>query len=302
MRKFLREYFSFSQSELRVVVILSALILISLLVRLFFHVPDFQNYKLTTEDNMAIDSFIQSLEKITYEKEKKYSSFEESEPLHPTRNFDPNTITARELEDIGFPDFIKKNLLAYRKAGGKFNEKSDFRKLYGLTDSIYLLWEEYLEIATKKERDTSRSLSFSKPIIDLNSADSTNLLVINGIGPYFAGKIIQYRDRLGGYNSFDQLLEIRGMDTFRLENIKKQVVIDTIYIVKININDAKLKDLKLHPYISARLAESIINYREFAGLIKSINELIENHLVTKSEFIKLKLYITVGENFNNNQH
>jgi competence protein ComEA len=301
MRKFLREYFSFSRSELRVVVILSVLILASLLVRLIFPIPDFQNYKLTAEDNMAIDSFIQSLEKITYEKEKKYAKYKESEPLPAARNFNPNDVTASELESMGFPDFVGKNLLAYRNAGGKFNAKSDFKKLYGLTDSIYIQWEEYLEIPPQKERDTTRSLSFSKPIIDLNSADSSNLLIINGVGPYFAGKIMQYRKRLGGYIRFDQLMEIRGMDSIRLENIKKQVIIDTLYIVKININKANLKDLKLHPYISARLAESIMEYRKFAGSIKNVNELLENHIITELELAKLKSYITVGEYLKSDQ-
>ena len=42
----------------------------------------------------------------------------------------------------------------------------------------------------------------------LNTADTTALKTIPGIGPYFARKIVQYGERLGGYVNIDQLDEI----------------------------------------------------------------------------------------------
>jgi competence protein ComEA len=295
MRKFLKEYFSFSRSEIRIIVILSALIIFSFLLRFFIPVSEFQKFTLTQEDNDAIDSFIQSLEKVSYEKKMLYTPLKKTETQPVYRNFDPNFVTSGELDEMGFPAFIRKNLIRYRQAGGKFREKSDLKKLYGFSDSVYILWEKYIVIPESEVKDTVRTFSFSRPIVELNSADSVKLLIISGIGPYFAGKIVNYRERLGGFLRLEQLLEIRGMDTVRLENIKSQIIIDTLSMEIINLNTATINDLKRHPYISPRLAESLIKYKQFAGIIKNVDELLENRLITEIEFTKLKPYITVGQ-------
>jgi competence protein ComEA len=297
MRKFLKEYFSFSRSELRIIVILSGLIIISFLLRFYIPVPDFQQFTLTEEDNMAIDSFIRSLEKISYEKKHTipYIAEDEFQPMY--RNFDPNTVTRDELEEMRFPEGIGIRMIKYRNAGGRYYEKSDVKKLYGFSDSLYNVWEEYLSIpqTTKTDSTISLKLIMNRAVIDLNSADSISLLEIRGIGPYFAGRIINYRNRLGGFLNISQLMEIKGMDTVRLVEIKNQVKIDSISVVRINLNTASIKDLKRHPYISPRLAESLMKYKQFSGTIKNINEILDNRLIGENEFDKLKPYLKVNE-------
>jgi competence protein ComEA len=295
MRKFLKEYFSFSRSEIRIIIILSALIFFSLILRIFFPAPDFSKFTLTAEDNIAIDRFIESLEKIEYKKQYIYTPREKPGHLPQYRVFDPNLVTSQELEEMGFPDFIRKNLIRYREAGGKFKEKSDLKKLYGFSDSLFNLWQNYLSVPPSEEKDSAGIISFVDRNVEINSADSVELLAIKGIGPYYAGKIVSYRNRLGGYIKMDQLLEIRGMDEVKLENLKGQLIIDTLMIVQINLNSATLEGLKRHPYISYRLAESLVRYKQFAGAFNNIEELIENHLITDAEFEKLKPYIKVEQ-------
>ena len=139
MRKFIKEYFSFSRFELRIIVLLSGLILFSFLFRFFIPVPDFQQFKLSHEDSILIDSFTRSLQKINYDKEESNTLYEEKEWTCTRQSFDPNTVTFRKLEEMGFPQFIGNNLLRYRKAGGKFHEKSDLKKLYGFSFVAILL-------------------------------------------------------------------------------------------------------------------------------------------------------------------
>ncbi len=294
MRRFLKEYFSFSRSEVRILLILSVLIFLSLLMRVFFPDPVFQNYRLTAEDNLAIDEFIRSLEKIRYENKEPVESMSKESFFPVYQNFNPNTVTTEELKEMGFPEFIMKNLLSYRNAGGVFRQKTDLKKLYGVTDSIYSEWENFLVIPMPVEKpDTIKKAIFVIPVIELNNADSAKLLTLNGVGPYFAGKIIKYRDRLGGFLRLEQLLEIKGMDTIRLESLRKHVSIDTLLVKKINLNNSTSKDLSRHPYISYRLAESIMKYKKFGGTIMTTNELIENHIITLEELEKLGPYIKV---------
>ena len=45
--------------------------------------------------------------------------------------------------------------------------------------------------------------------VELNTADSAMLDAVRGIGPYYAKKILRYRELLGGYYSVEQLKEIK---------------------------------------------------------------------------------------------
>ena len=82
--------------------------------------------------------------------------------------------------------------------------------------------------------------------IVLNTADTTALKTIPGIGPYFARKIVQYGERLGGYVSVEQLDEIEDFP----QESKKYLVIQNAQPRKMNINHLSLNELKRHPYIN----------------------------------------------------
>ena len=105
--------------------------------------------------------------------------------------------------------------------------------------------------------------------IVLNTADTTALKTVPGIGPYFARKIIQYGERLGGYVSVDQLDEI---EDFPLD-AKDFMVVENPSPRKLNVNLLSLNDLKRHPYINYFQARAITDYRRLHGPLKSLNDL-----------------------------
>ena len=105
--------------------------------------------------------------------------------------------------------------------------------------------------------------------IVLNMADTTQLKTVPGIGPYFARKIVQYGQRLGGYVSVDQLDEI---EDFPLD-AKEYFTIGKPSPVKLDINHLSLNELKRHPYISFYQARAITEYRRLHGPIHSLEEL-----------------------------
>ena len=130
-------------------------------------------------------------------------------------------------------------------------------------------------------------------LVELNQADSVQLLSIRGIGPYFSNKIITYRKQLGGYYKKEQLLEIWNFDSTRYQMIYDQILIEPNSIVKLNINKAEIDVLKFHPYIRWSLANAIVKYRIQHGNYKSVNDIKNVVLMTDSIYKKLSPYLVV---------
>lgn len=205
--------------------------------------------------------------------------------------FDPNTADSTQLLRLGLQPWQVRNIYKYRAAGGIYRQPIDFAKLYGLTVKQYRELEPYIRISSdylpastlvkerasyspKATKDTV--VVYQRPTkikatehIVLNTADSTALTTIPGIGPYYARRIIQYGNRLGGYVSVEQLDEI---DDFPTE-AKQYLVINNPAPKKLNINQLSLNELRRHPYINFYMAKAITDYRRLHGTITSLNEL-----------------------------
>jgi len=104
-------------------------------------------------------------------------------------------------------------------------------------------------------------------MIEINTADSAQLVKLYGIGPSFAGRILKYRGMLGGFFSIEQLLEVYGMDSVRYAGIQNNVKADTSLILAIDVNTAEFKTLLHHPYLDYETVKLICNYREYSGPI-----------------------------------
>ena len=118
--------------------------------------------------------------------------------------------------------------------------------------------------------------------IDLNRADSTDLLPLPGIGPVFAGRIIKYRDLLGGFVTLDQLGEVYGMPDETIQKIRSQVYIDSAAIRKIHVDSASFRELLRHPYLDYEHVKALVEYRDFKGDLHSVNDLRKNYILPDS--------------------
>jgi len=131
--------------------------------------------------------------------------------------------------------------------------------------------------------------------LDLNTADSTSLIALPGIGPVLSARIVRYRNLLGGYASVEQLREVYGLPEETFNMISGRVMADSSAIKRININNADYKQLIRLPYFDSYEVTSILKYRELKGKIVDLNELIDNKLVTTEKFVKVRPYLKAGE-------
>ncbi len=144
------------------------------------------------------------------------------------------------------------------------------------------------------ETERVRKKTLSAPPTELNTADSTELQRVPGIGSKTAEYIITYRERLGGFVRMEQLLEIRIIDTLKYEKIKPYLSLDTGIVRKININTATAAELRQHPYVDAYLAKSIVNGRKNTkGGYRSLDEMKRATHVYQELYDKIKPYLDI---------
>lgn len=218
--------------------------------------------------------------------------------------FDPNTASATQLLRLGLQEWQVRSICKYRSKGGVFRRKTDFARVYGLTAGQYKRLEPYISIGrdylpAAEVYGTAASnailhdtLKHSSKLrqgeqIALNTADSTQLRLVPGIGAYFSRRIIDYRNRLGGFNSVRQLLEI---ENFPAESLPYFVLGD-VQLRRVNLNKDTWAQLRRHPYIGYRLARSITEYRRLHGRINSVDDLRLCDGATPEALSKLESYV-----------
>ena len=225
--------------------------------------------------------------------------------------FDPNTADSTLLLSLGLKPWQVRNIYRYRAKGGVFSHKSDFARVYGLTAGQYRRLEPYINIGDdfrpaaevyttqpteRHYADNGRHVGTNMPHrqklkagehISLNTADTTRLTLVPGIGPYFARAITAYRNRLGGFYSTRQLTEIEG---FPAESLPYFNVDDSPRRL-IEVNKATLSQLRRHPYITFHMARAITEHRRLHGHISSIGELRTYPDFTPEAIERLKHYL-----------
>ncbi|MCS7037939.1 MAG: helix-hairpin-helix domain-containing protein [Saprospiraceae bacterium] len=196
--------------------------------------------------------------------------------------FDPNAASREELLRLGLPPALVERLLRYREKGGIFRQKSDFQKLYGLSEADYARLEPYIVIARPEVAAVVRPAAYSsgastreyspKPI-DVNTADANAWTSLPGIGSARANSILKFRDRLGGFVSVEQVSETFGLPDSVFQQIRPWLRAETPIYRKIDLNTALEKDLSAHPYINYQQARLIVAYREQHGPYKKPDDI-----------------------------
>ena len=147
--------------------------------------------------------------------------------------FDPNTVSVDELCRLGFSPKQAQSIVSYREKGGRFRRKSDFAKSFVVSDSVFRRLESYIDI----------------PLVDLNLADSAAFDSLPGIGGWFAAKMVEYRNALGGYSYKEQLMDIRNFDQEKFNALSDLITIAEEYMTPYPLWTLPADSLSMHPYI-----------------------------------------------------
>lgn len=228
----------------------------------------------------------------------------ESTPVHLSK-FDPNTADSTRLLALGLQPWQVRSIYRYRAKGGVFRQPSDFARLYGLTKKQYRMLEPFIvigddyrpaaELVSEHTRRSADTLRFSPKMkagerLSLNTADTTALKRVPGIGSYYAKEVVRYRARLGGYIAVEQLKEI---EDFPVEALPYFVLAGG-GVQKLRVNTLSLNQLKRHPYMGFYRARAILDFRRLKGNVKSLAELRLLKEFSPADIARLEPYLDFG--------
>ncbi len=193
-----------------------------------------------------------------------------------------NGASHEELTKIrGVGDFFAKNIIKERERRGGFSNTNDLLSIYKMTP------EKLNEIRSQITIDTTLCL----PRIEINTADTSELSKIQDITPEIAERIVNYREKLGGYYDLNQLNEVYGIGEYRYQNILLRVTLDTVELKPLDINNESFKSIMKHPYINGYdNTKAIFRYLDY-GPIKSWDEFLKIPNLNIDQSEKLRHYI-----------
>ena len=240
------------------------------------------------------------------------------------RMFDPNTVDSLTLIGFGLKPWKVRNFLHYRKAGKVFRSAEEMGKTHGWTEEDVERVREYVRVdeeygkgkrlfrgtekgqpgwegrnekygkdgkrwddwkEEKTERTSNKFHTLTK--VDVNTADTAMLRRIPGVGAKISEAIVEYRERLGGFHSVEQLREIKMVSPELLEWME----VSSPNVQKIPVNEASFQALNSHPYISYEQTKALLQYIRLYGKVKDEQALLETGIFTKEDVERLKPYL-----------
>lgn len=126
--------------------------------------------------------------------------------------------------------------------------------------------------------------------ISLNSPDTAEWKKIPGIGSAYASRIVEYRERLGGFVRKEQLMEVYRLDNEMYARVAPYVEPGGSWR-KVAVNKLEFKELLRHPYLNYKQVGAIMNLRRRKGNITSIQELAMLDEFTPEDIARLEPYL-----------
>lgn len=216
-----------------------------------------------------------------------------------TFTFDPNTISADSFQLLGFSEREAATLIKYRSYRPQtFRKPEDLLRVTAI-DSLRvgaLLGKIDIALAPDPTAPASPPPPPPKDVtpIDINNATVADFETLPGVGPYRAEKIVEYRERLGGYVSARQLSFAYGLPDSVFQKMKPYLLTSPVRRA-LYVNQMNAAELGQHPYLNRRTAEIIVRYRENHGPFTSVEDLKNVRAITAESLDGLLPYLNFAQ-------
>ncbi|NEM99541.1 ComEA family DNA-binding protein [Pontibacter burrus] len=308
LKLWIRNYFGFSQREVNGFLWLITLMVLLTAAPFLFSKLSGNKREATIDpaDQQLLDSLVVQLEKVP----DNYSRERNAVPVVPLYRFNPNQLTLEQWQAFGLPKYLAQRILNYRNKVGDLTYKAELGRIYGLPDTVFQRLYPYIDLPENRpERFARNTVDNKQPLpnpnwdnrprerfvlapFNINTADTTQLKQIRGIGSKLSARIVKYRERLGGFNNLEQLREVYGLQPNVVDSLHKYTFVAKSHTPQqLNLNTVTVEELRSHPYMTSNLARAIVAYREQHGRFESVEELKKIKLVTPELYEKLRPYL-----------
>ncbi|MDT0608363.1 ComEA family DNA-binding protein [Croceitalea rosinachiae] len=291
----MKSHFKFNKQERSGILFLLLLIILFQGIYFFVKSQPFSNKNTKVILNEAEQAKIDSL-KIVVSKDSGFK-------IYP---FNPNFITDYKGYTLGMSPAEIDRLHTFRKTESYVNSAKQFQEATKVSDSLlnvispYFKFPEWIDkskpsVANKTNTFPNKIVpSTQKVIKDLNSLTAQELKTIYGIGDKLSARIIKFRDRLGGFIINEQLYDVYGLEKEVADRVLKRFqILNQPIITKININTASTAEIAKLVYIPYKVANRIVEQREFNGRINSFDQLLEIDGFPKEKLDRITLYLSL---------
>jgi DNA uptake protein ComE-like DNA-binding protein len=221
--------------------------------------------------------------------------------------FNPNYMTDFKAYTFGMSPEEFDRLKSFRSKDKWINSVADFKRVTKVSDSVLAVISPLFKFPDwitnpkprsnnyEKESDYNgfTELSFVKKI-DLNLATLDQLKKVSGVGEALSHRIVNYREKLGGFSADIQLYGVWGLHH---DVVKRTLNIFTVKTPKkielININSASASDIATIPGVSFGLAKQIWEYVILRERIESVSELEKIEGLSEVKLQLIELYLSI---------
>lgn len=291
----------------RIALVILLVLLATLLVGVRF-LPDqnvalWTNLRADSSFMQSCDSFFQTLSTdSTFRRNYSYPSRQSPVLVY----FDPNTTDSADFVKLGLQSWVARNIIRYRSKGGVFYKPEQFARIYGIDSLQFRQLADYIRIDTARlkkpvlsyKRDSAANRFPEKftelTMVELNSADTSLLRKIPGIGSGFAAMVVNFRKQLGGFYSVGQLKELHGVSDSLYTQWEPWFYVDVSLIRPLPVNEAGITRLRNHPYLNFYQAKAIVELRKQYGTLNGWRDLSLLEEFDSEDAERLKPYLHFG--------
>jgi DNA uptake protein ComE-like DNA-binding protein len=278
-----KKYFYFSTKELKGLLVLGFILLGSVLVSQLF--PSKNQFNSTNQAKIKPKLF----------------------------KFDPNKIDSQGAILLGIPEKQVRSLMHYREKGGRFKNKDDFARLYGLTNETFQLLRPYIvmiEDRSKLYNDTYYGYkqyrykykpnqkfdnTVEKGKMNLNSINEQEWVSITALPLSIIKRIIAYKKYLGVYTSIHQLNKVYGMSDTSYQMLKGYLYVQNKQNELVNANALSFNDWKKLNLFSDRQIWEILRMKRGNNGQISWSELVVSFDLAETDAKMLRSKIQLSD-------
>lgn len=318
MKSQLKDYFHFNNTERKGIITLIVLIVLVIIAKqsLIYFSPVIEHDEIAINKIKSQLDSIQKAEK-RLEKNKNNITFSKSERSSeqlniPSSNFNPNDLSLNDWQSFGLSEKQAQVILNYKEKSGGFKSKAQVKKMFVISDELYSELKPFIDLPDTlqykkyKDKNIQKNNYFKRDTIYpkrrqwkprvykkvfINTADTAQFKSLYGIGEVLAERIVKRRTELGGFRSKEQLKEIYGLKVETLLKLDSLLIFDEIPLNKLSINKATTEELKAHPYIFWKQANSIVKYRKMHGIYFELEDIKKSILITDSIYERIEPYL-----------